>query len=682
MKVIIADSLASSLNKLDALSQALVKQNVFDFQVNPEQPSFQAHRIESARDKGFWSLRVNRDLRIVVHRSGETHVLCYVAHHDEAYRWAERRRLEVHPETGAAQMVVLDERVEEVVRRVVREVPVDPPVFAKYESDYLLALGVPLEYLDAARQVAQPQLFELLDLLPAEAAERLFDLAAGRIVPRPGRAEGTAFEHPDAQRRFKIVATSEDLRLALEAGWEKWTVFLHPSQRAAVEKRYKGPAKVSGGAGTGKTVVALHRAVRLARLGRGRVLLTTFSSTLASRLSQHLDHLLAADDEARQRLTVMHLHKLARDLWVKGNRRKLRIADDRKVLEQHLREAERSCGGSGFDLPFLRAEWEQVVLANDVRTWDQYKAVSRVGRGISLGAKQRKKLWTVFELARASLGAAGLLSWEQTCHEAAALLETLPQERFAHVVADEVQDFGYPELLLLRRLVLDGEDDIFLCGDPGQRIYKMRSSWGAAGINIRGRSTRLRVNYRTTEQIREFASAILDERVEDGDGEAVERETVSLLSGPEPEVKGFATAADEVEAVTAWIRALLAQGYAARELAVFGRIESILVERAQTAVEGAGLQWARLRDDQTLGEDHAAVGTMHRAKGLEFKVVVIMGCDRGLLPLGAALRDLADPVDRAAIHEQEKSLLYVAATRARERLLLTYAGEPSELLRV
>lgn len=681
MKVIIADTLPTSIAKLDSQSQALVKQAVFDFQVNPKKPGFQHHRVDKARDKGFWSIRVNQDLRIILHRSGDTNVMCYADHHDAAYRWAEKRRLEVHPDTGVAQMVVVDERVEEVVKRVIREVEEEPPIFAKFADDYLLALGVPREFLDAAKHVGQSNLFDLLELLPDEAAERLLDLAAGKPVPRPVRSDADPFEHPDAQRRFMVVGSGDELRRALEAGWERWTVFLHPSQRAAVERRYNGPAKVSGSAGTGKTVVALHRAEHLARNGRGRVLLTTFSSTLAHRLSQHLAHLLPDDDNARSRVTVAHLHKVARDLWVKFNKRNLKIADDRKTIERHLAQADRATGGSGFDLAFLRAEWEQVVLPNNVRSWEQYRNVSRAGRGVPLGAKQRKKLWTIFEKARASFGAAGLLSWDQVCHEVAEWLGPAHEEQFAHIVADEVQDFGYADLRLLRALAAEGSDDLFLCGDPGQRIYKMRSSWSATGVNVRGRSTRLRVNYRTTEQIRRFASALLDESVEDSDGEVETRETISLLSGVDPEVQSFRSVNEEIEGVVAWLRPLLSQGYAPRDIAIFGRIDAVLADRAQPALEACGLQWARLRDDQSLAEGCAAVGTMHRAKGLEFKVVVVMGCEKGLMPLSVAIKNHVDPADRAAALEHERNLLYVACTRARERVLLTHSGTMSEFVR-
>lgn len=680
MRVVIADSLPASIQKLDRKCQDEVKKTVFDYQVDPTGKGLNFEHLTNTKDKAFHSIRVNDDIRIIIHRTKSTHVLCYAGHHQDAYRWAQKRRLDAHPETGAAQMVVIDERVEEVVKRVVKEIAEEPRVFAEYEDDYLLALGVPTEFLDAVKHARHSNVLDLLVLLPDEAAERLLDLAAGRHVPRPTKVEVDPFEHPDAQRRFAVTATTEELRLALESGWEKWVVFLHPTQRQAVEKSYSGPAKVSGTAGTGKTVVALHRVAQLARQGRGPVLLTTFSSTLASRLSQHLELLLPADDRARGKIDVVHLHKHARDIWVKYNRRNLKALTDRKVLERHLRQADRDAGGAGFDVAFLRAEWESVVTPYGIATWDQYRTVSRAGRGIALGAKQRKALWAVFERARASLGASGLLTWDQVCHEVVALLERHPEERFTHVVADEVQDFGFADLVLVRALAVPGDDDLFLCGDSGQRIYKHRASWLSAGIEVRGRATRLKINYRTTEQIRAFSARLLSESVEDEDGTEETRETVSLLSGPDPEVLAFGSVEEEVDGVASILRPMLDEGLQPRDIAVFGRIESVLSERAQPALEAAGLEWARLRDDQALADGCAAVGTMHGAKGLEFKVVVIMGCEKGLVPLSVASEGLVDPADKEAAREQEKNLLYVACTRARERVLLTYSGVRSELL--
>ncbi len=681
MKVVIADTLTASIGKLQVAEQGAAKQSVFDFQVNPAHPGLQFHRLERTKDRNFWSVRVNQDLRMIVHKAADTAVLCYVAHHDPAYKWAESRKLETHPQTGAAQFVVIDERVETVVRRVVRDVEEDLPVFSKHPEDYLSALGVPAGLMAAVKAVTKAHLDDLITLLPEEAAERLLELADGRAVPIPGAvAVSDPFMHPDAQRRFKVVDSADELRLALSAGWDKWAVFLHPSQRAAVEKTYSGPAKVSGTAGTGKTVVALQRAARLLRSSpKARVLLTTFSTTLASRLEQQMDLLVPKESEERKRLVIVNLHKLARDIWVEINRRNLKIVDD-KSLVRHIEQALRSAGDANLSAPFIKAEWSAIVDPLHVDTWDKYKAASRAGRGTPLGAKQKKAIWAVIEKLLASLGAAGLLTWDGVCQEVMSYLKRQSSSKFDHVVADEVQDFGYADLALLRALAPDGKDDLFLCGDPGQRIYKLRTSWAAAGINVRGRSTRLKVNYRTTGQIRRFADGLLTMPLEDGDGEKDARDAVSLLSGLEPELLGFASSDEEIDGVAHWLGTVVNEdGYKPRDIGIFGRTEAI-VERAQQALKEAGIPCANLKDEDVLAEASAHVGTMHRAKGLEFKVVVVMGCEQGQLPLPAALGGLEDAADVEAANQQERSLLYVSLTRARERTAISFAGVPSVFL--
>ena len=271
MQFRIADTFTASLARLTNDQQRAAKTTAFDLQTNIAHPSLSLHRVTGARDPGFWSARVSLDPRIILHRTGEGVVLCYVDSHDDAYRWAERRRLETHPTTGAAQLVELKEVVQVVVVPVYveeeRPAPPKPSPFARIPDEQLLGYGVPEEWLVDVRAATEDSVLDLADHLPAEAAEALLELAAGG-TPQPSLpvpAGGDPFSHPDAMRRFRIMNNVEELAAALEYPWERWTVFLHPEQRGIVERNYNGPARVSGSAGTGKTVVALHRAAHLAR---------------------------------------------------------------------------------------------------------------------------------------------------------------------------------------------------------------------------------------------------------------------------------------------------------------------------------------------------------------------------------------------------------------------------------
>jgi len=284
MEFRIADTFTDSLGKLTGEEQKAVKTTAFDLQLNPANPGMQFHRLDRAKDKRFWSVRVSGDIRLIVHRTSKSLLLCYVDHHDAAYDWAERRKLETHPTTGAAQLVEIHEMVRKVpvaeYVEVEQPVPSEPPLLVDFSDDDLLSYGVPIEWLDEVREATENSILEIADHLPSEAAEAVLNLAVGVTpeVVQPVSAGTDPFDHPDAQRRFRVMSNVEELERALEYPWEKWAVFLHPAQRELVDRSYNGPARVSGSAGTGKTVVALHRAVFLARENPdARILLTTFS---------------------------------------------------------------------------------------------------------------------------------------------------------------------------------------------------------------------------------------------------------------------------------------------------------------------------------------------------------------------------------------------------------------------
>ena len=286
-------------------SQKAVKTTAFDLQLNPANPGMSFHRLNKAKDKHFWSVRVSDDIRLIVHKSGTSLLLCYVGHHNQAYDWAERRRLETHPKTGAAQFVEVRETVQEILIPTYVEAPklatAKLPLFAGLSDDDLLAYGVPSEWLSDVRRVDEDNLLALADRLPGEAAEALLELATGGkpFPPQPVAPTMNPLDHPDAQRRFRLMSDVEELRRALEFPWDRWSVFLHPQQRQLVERQYTGPARVSGSAGTGKTIVALHRAAFLARANQNaRVLLTTFSPMLANALRTQLRRLISNEPRA------------------------------------------------------------------------------------------------------------------------------------------------------------------------------------------------------------------------------------------------------------------------------------------------------------------------------------------------------------------------------------------------
>jgi superfamily I DNA/RNA helicase/mRNA-degrading endonuclease RelE of RelBE toxin-antitoxin system len=683
MEFRIADTFTDSLAKLTGEEQKAVKTAAFDLQLNPAQPSLQFHKLDKAKDPNFWSIRVNLDLRLIVHRTGTSLLLCYVSHHDEAYQWAERRRLETHPKTGAAQLVEIRERVQEVPKYVEVELPAPPkpPVF-KYISDgQFLAYGVPPEWLADVRVATDDTILEIVGHLPAEAAEALLNLATGikPPLPEPVPVGANPFEHPDALRRFRVMKNVEELALALDYPWERWAVFLHPAQRQFVQKDFNGPARVSGSAGTGKTIVALHRAVHLARTTpETRLLLTTFSDILANALRAKLRLLINSEPRLGERIEVHSMNAIGRRLY-ELNIGKPTIAS-RQMIQQLLSPAAAAVTENKFSLQFLTTEWEQVVDAWQLETWEDYRDVVRLGRKTRLKEPQRLILWSIFEQVRSALKSQGLITDSELFNILATRYRSGISSPFDYAVVDEAQDISIAQLRFLAALGAGRVNGLFFAGDLGQRIFQQPFSWKALGVDVRGRSTTLKINYRTSHQIRAQADRLLGAEVADVDGNTEERKgTISVFDGPKPDIQAFPTAKAEIKAVSQWIADLTKTGVPPHEIAIFVRSEAEL-DRAKAAANAAVLSFDVLDDNVTTPIGRLSISTMHLAKGLEFRAVAVMACDDEVIPLQERIETVADEADLEDVYNTERQLLYVACTRARDHLLVTSTAPASEFL--
>ena len=688
----IADTFTASLAKLTGNEQKAVKTTAFDLQLNPAHPGIRFHKLNAARDPNFCSLRVNRDIRLIVHRSADNLLLCYVDHHDKAYRWAERRKLETHPKTGAAQLVEIREKVREVVVAAhilpkekeegtqKRPAPHKAGLVENISADELLSFGVPVEWLEDVKQADEDALLEIAGRLPGEAAEALLELASGGRPQRPAAIDAVdPFEHPDAQRRFRTVADAQALALALEYPWEQWAVFLHPAQRAIVEKSFSGPARVCGAAGTGKTVVALHRAVYLARAyPQARVLLATFSDALANALRAKLRCLIAKQPGLAERLEVHAIDAIGERLY-EAHIGPATIAT-REQLRALLAEAAAQPGVERFSPRFLLGEWQDVVDAWQLHSWEDYRDVRRLGRKTRLSERQRRALWTVFEHIRQGLAEQGRVTRAQLFSQLAQQLQARRQPPFDFAVVDEAQDIGVAALRFLAALGGARPDALFFAGDLGQRIFQTPFSWKSLGVDIRGRAQTLRINYRTSHQIRMRTERLLGAQVCDVDGHVQDRRgTVSVFNGAQPEIREFTASEQEIEAVGAWIAERIAEGVAAHEIGIFVRSREQLA-RAQRAARHAGSPCKVLDERVETGADRLFISTMHIAKGLEFRAVVVMGCDDEAIPRQQRIESVADDADLQEVYDTERHLLYVACTRARDYLLVTGVAPASEFL--
>ncbi|HWE61386.1 MAG TPA: 3'-5' exonuclease [Chloroflexota bacterium] len=666
-----ARSLTSSAVRLGQADSSRIWSFIDKLQENPAQPGLSLERINQARDANFWSARVSQSLRAVIHRDGDAYTILFAGKHDEAYAWARTHVFSQNAVTGALQIVAAPELVAAILPAVPTALP---GIFDAHADQFLLSLGLPPAWLPPIRKVVnEDQLLEICFELPEDVQERLFALAEGKAVspPTPLPPDRPAIEGPDTRREFVTIDAATNLRKLLEAPLATWLVFLHPSQERLAWGSFRGPLKVAGSAGTGKTVVALHRANHLARQGK-RVLLTTYTNALCDNLEASLQLLCSAQD--RQRISAGTVHSTALALVRQVDRRVQPVgdADVRPLLGRH-RPADCPLSMEG-----LEVEWEEVIQAQGMTSWDVYRSASRAGRGTPLSVRDRKTVWTAIEAVQTDLRHRGLLTYVDVCRRARELLQAgTVTSPFDAVIVDEVQDLGPQELLLLSALGGSGQDGLTLVGDGGQRIYGKGTSLKSLGIDVRGRSHILRLNYRTTEQIRRFAERIIHNTADDLDGGRDDRRGVrSVLAGPQPLLRGFATAQEQYCFVVDEIGQHLQAGLQPNEIAIFARRKDLL-ERLKDRLHGAGFRYrfGHRRDDSI------NLATMHSAKGLEYKIVFVIDVCDDQVPQGRAYRAIADEQAREDALRREAQLLYVSITRARDEVYLTWVGEKSRFLR-
>ncbi|CAM5796918.1 UvrD-helicase domain-containing protein [Rhizobacter fulvus] len=692
-KVALSQDFLLQLSKVPASVHSKVMKWAIQFQSDPTSPGINYENINGARDANLKSVRLDRDWRGIVFKpsSGDVYVLLYVDHHDDAYRWAENRKLAINPVTGAMQLVV----VESVAAVEAPSAPPTPvgqssqeqkvdlqlPLFGGLGDRELLSLGVPEEMLPEVRVLSsEQQLDGLQSRLPVEGYEGLFLVAAGDTVSQVLNARETRVDRkvdtadfaaalvtPESQSRFVIVSDDEAMLAIMNAPLAQWRVFLHPTQHKLASGDRSGPVRVLGGAGTGKTVLAMHRAKWVAenRTPDGKkVLFTTFTKNLASDIEQNLRTLCGSATLAK--LEVRNL-----DAWVHGfmRSRKLehRIVYDRKQdAALQAWQAAMAVRDTTLDLPdnFYELELEQVVLAQGITTRDQYRTARRTGRESVLSRAKRDAVWPVFEEYRGQLSSRKLKEVDDAYREVADLLlaEDKQAAEYSAIVIDETQDFGPQALRLLRAMIPSGSNDLFFVGDGHQRIYsRHRAAMSKCGIDIRGRARKLYLNYRTTDEIRRQAVALLEGcEVDDlDDGHDETRRYKSLSHGPEPSV----VAADGLEAAAVQVIAFIKdfrQGKGDSEAPSVCVIASSEKNREAFAkqVQGAGLSCVTITAQANYSDSRDVVhfATMHRAKGLEFDAVVVVAPESFF---GA-------PEETG----NQRKLMYVALTRAKRAAAL------------
>jgi hypothetical protein len=693
-KVALSQDFLFQLAKLPSNAQSKVLKWAVKFQADPKSPGINYEKINATRDPNLKSVRIDLDWRGIVFKpdSGDVYVLLHVDHHDPAYRWAERRKIAINPVTGAMQIVFVEEVASPLQTDVIPVAAVASPdapatpsplLFAGLSDRELMSLGVPQDWIGRIQAVqTEDELDELQASLPVEAYEGLFLLAAGEtldqvLTSRETRIDrsidtedfATALATAESQSRFVVVEDDEAMLAIMNAPLAQWRVFLHPTQHKLATGDRSGPVRVLGGAGTGKTVVAMHRAKWLAdnrTSGVQKVLFTTFTKNLATDIEDNLKTLCSPKTMAK--IEVRNL-----DAWVHGYMRSRKL--EHKIVYDRSKDgplqawqAAMATKDSSIDLPanFYEIELEQVVLAQGVTSRDEYRSVRRTGRGVVLSRAKRDAIWPVFEEYRGQLTSRKLKEVDDAYREIASLLEQESESAkllpYSSILIDETQDFGPQALKLLRAMMPHGSNDLFFVGDGHQRIYtRNRAAMSKCGIDIRGRSRKLYLNYRTTDEIRRAAVALLEGcEVDDlDDGHDETRRYKSLSHGRAPLVIDANGMEQAIELAIVHVKKW-------REENVDGQINSTCVIASSQAVRdslakqfsAAGYVTSVIDANQNATADVNAISfaTMHRAKGLEFDRVIVV----------TPSSYLGLPQDT----ESQRKLIYVALTRAKREAIL------------
>lgn len=697
-RLAMAEGFLTAFARLPSPQQRKVSRLLSKFTTDSTSKGLNFEKVKFVSSSKVRSVRIGRGYRAILQQAprGNQFLLLWADKHDEAYEWAARHRCDINPETGALQIyspaaqsapAPQDQSVREPVR------PTGP--FAALKRRELMRLGVPeamVPELHSSEDSGEKLVERMKGRLPREAYEGLFYYICGEsyenilrqreISEEPVDTDdfAKALERRDSLAGFTVVGNQRDLEAMLNAPLEKWRVFLHPTQRQVACRDWNGPLRLLGAAGTGKTVVAMHRARWLARQSTdARVLFVTYNRNLARDIGQNLRQICGDDD--LDRIEVKNLDRWTYAFLKKGEY-DFRITYQR---DANAWQSALSVRPEDLGLPesFYESEWEQVVQAHGIQSLPGYKRVSRVGRGTPLRRSARARVWEVFKKYRETLTAKGLRTSDDAYQDAIELIKSSGDAPYTSVVVDEAQDLSYQAFRLIRTLAPAGKNDLFITGDCHQRIYGSKVVLGRCGINIRGRSRKLRLNYRTTEETRAWAASLLEGRdIDDLDGGRDDNGNIqSLTTGPVPLVRNFGTAEEQAGAVVEYLQALDQGGTDPRDVCVVARTKR-LRDEAMEAVTGAGISSALIeRHGDNRNVPGVRFATMHRVKGLEFERVVLVSANKGILPLSFALRNLADQADLEAGETKERALTYVAASRAKQELLVLSYGTPSSFLR-
>lgn len=702
--VALAREFLTAYSRMQKPQQKKIQEFITKFTNDPTQRSINYEPIHDMKDKKVRTVRIDLSYRAVILHppQGEVYILVWVDHHDEAMRWAKNKVFDIHPNTGGIQVVDMEqiEQIEQSTKEV------DPSsngngIFQDINDEDLFTIGVPPILFPAIRNIKREEDLDVLQpYVSEEIYEGLFYLLSGYSVDETLEALCTreseakididnyeiALQQDDSRRRFVVISSSDELKMILDEPLDQWRIFLHPAQRKVIEGNnghYEGSIRVLGGAGTGKTVVAMHRAKYLAQKiynhPKDKILFTTFTKNLANNIYENLKFL--CDEASLKRIEITNLHSWAhRFLIEKGYSYKIPSNNEIK----HIWGQAVQISGASKPIAFYRDEWEKVIQTYDINSKTEYLRCARMGRGTRLSKNQREEVWEVISTFHRIVEENNFKEWTEIIKTARQYIEENNVELgYKAIIVDEAQDFQMQDFMLIRSMISQSRNDLFIVGDPQQRIYDRKVVLARCGIQVRGkRSIQLKVNYRTTEEIRRLAQSIVEDIPFDNlDGERNEYHSeTSLLRGHNPIIRFFDTYFDETQFIIQQIQHLIENGSSLDEICIAARTHELIKTIYKPALQSKKIPFVLMDElNNELGEG-VRIATMHRIKGLEFKYVFIPAVNKTILPLDSIIERAIDEVSRQEAIDQEKSLLYVSMTRARDMLYITCFDTPSDVI--
>ena len=685
MNIVVTTYFLESVFSFDSKGKRAILGTIEALDTNPKSDALKIHKIDKTKcDNSFRSARVNDDIRVIFAMRGDVCTLLYVGRHDDAYSWCKGKYL---GKTDFGAETLFDssaiEQMEHKPQKEYMQYSAAPALLATHgiKKKDLGKIGIPEIHAENLMQINDEDAFlDYIQVFPEEIQEALLSLETGEkkvdevyndLIDEEYQ-RGKVSEHKDTRRRFHMLQSLKELEQLLESDdYERWTIFLHPEQEKLVIRNFNGPALVEGGPGTGKTILGIHRAAYLSanvfKAEEGKKLLfCTFSKKLARSIELKLDRLLNQKGMKRNNIDVLSVDAYIRTLYVNTFHKTPKMSDS--DIRSLLRDTYNRMKPKG-SLAFYENEYREVIEKNHIRTQDEYFAVDRSGSGIALNRNQRATAWIFIEAFLKEKELRGLTSFVDIAHETLqALREEKVKRIYDSIIIDEAQDLEPIKLRLIAESTIASVNNLLILSDLNQRIFKLTSWKKDVGSSIVGRTFYLSINYRTTKQISDYARY---QFVNSDMITAHIREYKSIVNGEPPTVECFSNMQSQMQYIVSVIQQRLEICEPEHICVICPTNEDC--SKITGILELTGIKNVLLEKDiipaPGLG---VCVCSINGVKGLEFKIVIIFNYNR--IRKGPAENMVGAEISKLYIKLSECAK-YVAATRARDELIITYVDE-------